>query len=176
MRRLTLEIMGIFVVAVGFMNVPAFGAEPTAPAAVVAPAPAIVADADYQEVPFAKLFNPGFAGDFNGKKVKIVVQWIGVATAMMHMSAGFAPYNNGQWVEVGITVLGDTKAAFGQYAQAKWNLYIPKKDSDPAFNLVDGEKVTLYVACKMQNFSSMLGGNSGLSNLVLVIDKIEKTK
>ena len=129
----------------------------------------------YENAPWAKLWSAAFADDFNGKAVKFDAMWIGVASGMMHMSAGFAPYNSGEWVEIGVTELGDQKATFGQYSKQEWGLYIPKSKSDVAFKLKEGDKVTIYAVGKKMNFGSALSGsNAAISPLVLEVQEIEK--
>lgn len=131
----------------------------------------------YENAPWTKLWSAAFADDFNGKAIKFDAMWIGVSSSFtqMHMSAGFAPYNSGKWVEIGVTELGDEKTSFGQYSKQQWGLYIPKSKSGVAFELTEGDTVTIYAVCKKLNFGSALtGSNAGISPLVLEVQEIEK--
>jgi len=131
--------------------------------------------ASYETVAWAKLWNSAFADEFNEKRVRLEAMWIGVAQSLMDVSAGFKPYNSGDWVEVGITKPGDTET-MGQYSNQKWSVYIPKKQSDLAFALEKGTNVTVSAVARKAKYASAVGGTGVLNQLILEIEKIEKNQ
>jgi hypothetical protein len=133
---------------------------PVTPAAPVAPKV-------YASVPWAKLWAPSFASDYDKKDVKVEALWLGTAKQLMHVSGTTAPYNSGDWVEVGATTKDDVKdGKSGQYPNQYWGIYVAKDNSDAAFALAEGKLVVLYgTAHKV-----VLGG---IASTVLEVDRME---
>jgi len=123
--------------------------------------------ASYETVPWAKLWNSAFVDEFVGKRVRLEAMWIGVVQGMV-LGAGL--YNS-DWVQVGITSVGDTET-MGQYRNQKSLVYIPKKQSDLAFALEKGTHVIVYAVAR----KAVLGSVTKYNQLILEISKIEKVQ
>ena len=167
-RRTRVEVVPLLTAVAVLLGCASSGPSPKSPQAVTL----------YEEVSWAKLFNPAFAQDLTGRAVQFSGMYLGPAASVMHMASGSSPWKD--MVCIGLAPEGaqlETGLDPDQYEDEQWGIYLPKDRSESAFALKRGAIVTVYGRPSLYAGNAVISGSSGTVQLIVItVDRMEESK